>query len=207
MIKNIIFDVNEVLTRRLHDYKWSNNLLAEKYGVSLDKIGAFFDEFTRFGGTLHGMSIEEFWKMKTIDIYPVPLSAVVASAHRHKTDLVIDREMIDLLIKLQPNYRLFALTNTWNPGHAFKDELKQYFESFVQSCDINLQKPDRAIFQYMCDTYLLLPTETAFIDNRQENVDAACSFGMHAILFKTFTDLIESFCLLEVIKNKKVMLR
>ncbi len=186
-IKNIIFDVSEVLTKHVQGPEWSNRLLAEEYGVPFGKIQAFFNEFGRVGGKIHGMSIEEFWKIKTTSIDPIPLSGAIVCAKRYEEDIVVDEKMVELIKNLQNSYRLFALTNCWKPGHAFKKELEEYFESFVQSCDINLRKPDPTVYQYMCDTYNLKSTNTLFIDNKSENTEAAKKYGMHSIQFIDIT--------------------
>ena len=92
--KNIIFDVSEVLTKRLHDQKWSNQLLAEEYGIPLSQIEAFFEEFIRVGGRVQGMSVEDFWNIKTVNMGTIPLSALVLSTKRHENDLAVNEEMV-----------------------------------------------------------------------------------------------------------------
>lgn len=56
-------------------------------------------------------------------------------------------------------------------------------EGGIFSCDVNLLKPDQKIYQLLCETYDLVPEECLFIDDRQENVDAAIAFGMQAVRF------------------------
>src|SRR3989344_543159 len=129
------------------------------------------------------MRIEEFWNKKTVNLDPIPLSAVLASGQRYANDIVLNMDMVNVLEILQKKYRLFALTNTWRPGHPFKKDLEQYFEAFVQSCDIKLGKPDPKIFQYMLDTYNLEPDTTLFVDNSIENTNAARDRGMQVIHF------------------------
>ncbi len=199
-IKNIIFDVSEVLTMHQHDQSWSNQLLADEYGVPIEKIQAFFDEYIEAGRKVHGMRIEEFLDKRTVDLGPIPISAILASGQRYANDIVLNMEMIHVLEKLHKSYRLFALTNTWKPGHPFKKDLEQYFEAFVQSCDIYLSKPDPAVFQHMIDTYSLIPEETLFIDNRIENTAAAEKLGMKTIHFVGAEQCIEDLRKLGVLE-------
>ncbi len=196
IIKNIIFDVNDVLTMHLHDKEWSNALLAEESGVSLQTVKDFFEEYIAVGRKTFGLSLEDFWPKKTVDTGTMTLATIKKSAERYDKGIIINPEMVEMLKKLKPRYRLFALTNTWKPGHAFKKQLEQYFEAFVQSCDISLLKPDPAAFHYMLTTYDLLPAETLFIDNRIENVTAARTIGIHAFQFTTvdsFKDNLREF--------------
>ncbi len=202
IIKNIIFDVNEVLTRRLHADDWSNNILAKEYDVPLSQLHAFFHEFIAAGTKTQGMTIEDFWKIKTVNIDPIPLSAITLSAKRHEDDLVINNEMIELLKTLQSNYHLFALTNSWSTGKSFKESLAGYFEAYVQSFEISLSKPNPAIFQYMFNAYNLIPKETLFIDNKQRNIESARGAGMQTVLFTNFTRLKIELAQLAIIKLK-----
>ncbi len=195
-IKNIIFDVNDVLTMHRNGKEWSNTVLAEESGVSLQTVKDFFTEYIAAGRETFGLSLEDFWPKKTINTETITLATIKSSAQRYDEDIIVNSEMVEILKKLKPRYRLFALTNAWKPGHAFKNSLERHFEAFVQSCDINLLKPDPAAFQYMLTTYNLLPEETLFIDNRIENVTAARTIGIHAFQFTTvdsFTDNLREF--------------
>ncbi|MGN0295450.1 MAG: HAD family hydrolase [Lachnospiraceae bacterium] len=58
-----------------------------------------------------------------------------------------------------------------------------YMDGGVFSCDVKLMKPDQKIYQLLCEKYDLVPEHCLFIDDRQENVDAAVQFGMQAVRF------------------------
>lgn len=184
-IKNIIFDVSDVLTMHVNGQEWSNKLLAEEAGVPLELVNDFFTEYGKVGSKTHGMSLDEFWIKKTVDTGSMTLEAVKKAAQRHGENIVVNPNMVEILKKLKPHYRLFALTNVWNPGHVFRGQLEQYLEAFVQSSDIDLFKPDPKIFQYLLNTYNLKPEETLFVDDHIENVEGAQSVGINAFQFTT----------------------
>ncbi|OGY35182.1 MAG: hypothetical protein A3E36_00710 [Candidatus Andersenbacteria bacterium RIFCSPHIGHO2_12_FULL_45_11b] len=190
-IKNIIFDVSDVLTTYAHGPQYSNELLSEETGVSMDVIKDFFKEYIETGRKVQGLSFEEFWPTRTVDTKQLTLEDVKKSGKRHGDNIAINQQMTALLQTLRPTYRLFALTNAWKPGHPFKSKLESYFEAFVQSCDIHLWKPNRDVFEYMIETYNLTPQETLFIDNDLKNIEMAQQVGMHAIQFFTFEKLTE----------------
>ena len=58
----------------------------------------------------------------------------------------------------------------------------------VFSCYVHLLKPERAIYQKICDEYGLDPKECVFIDDREENVLAAEAFGMKGIFFTGYPE-------------------
>ena len=51
----------------------------------------------------------------------------------------------------------------------------------VFSCDVHLLKPDRAIYDCICQEYGLTPSSCAFIDDMKDNVEAARNLGLHGI--------------------------
>lgn len=61
-----------------------------------------------------------------------------------------------------------------------------YMDGGVFSCDVKLMKPDQKIYQLLCEKYNLTPECCLFIDDRQENVDAAVQFGMQAVRFEGY---------------------
>ncbi|GLU48081.1 HAD family hydrolase [Nocardiopsis ansamitocini] len=54
------------------------------------------------------------------------------------------------------------------------------FDAVFFSCDIGVCKPDPAIYQHALDALGSSPQETAFIDDREENVRAAAELGIVA---------------------------
>jgi putative hydrolase of the HAD superfamily len=59
--------------------------------------------------------------------------------------------------------------------------LKKIFSSFFSSCYLGLRKPEPAIFRRVLDILQCAPGEALFIDDRNENVEAARALGMQAI--------------------------
>ncbi|MBQ0078684.1 MAG: HAD family phosphatase [Eubacterium sp.] len=54
----------------------------------------------------------------------------------------------------------------------------------VFSCDVELIKPDPAIYHAIIDKYDLVPEECVFLDDKQENIEAALGVGMQGIVVK-----------------------
>jgi putative hydrolase of the HAD superfamily len=57
------------------------------------------------------------------------------------------------------------------------------FDALVISGEINKVKPDRAIYDYLLDTYALNPEECIFIDDNPANIAMAESLGITGYLF------------------------
>ncbi len=70
------------------------------------------------------------------------------------------------------------------------------FDVLVWSYQLGIAKPDAAIYRYALERLGTQPAETLFIDDKEENVDAAIALGMKGIIFSDVemlrTDLVKS---------------
>ncbi len=82
---------------------------------------------------------------------------------------------------------LFAITNFSDEFFApFREREAAMFDRFrdiVVSGTEKLVKPDPAIYHLALNRFGLKPDEALFVDDRQDNVDAAAAVGMHGVLF------------------------
>lgn len=82
---------------------------------------------------------------------------------------------------------LFAITNFsgefFPPFRAQEAHLFDRFRDIVVSGDEKCAKPDPAIFRLALDRFGLDANGTVFIDDRRDNVDAACALGMTGLHF------------------------
>jgi len=83
-------------------------------------------------------------------------------------------------------YHLYVLSNASKDFYNYFPRFARldYFDGVVVSADIHLIKPDAAIYHYLLETYHLVPEECLFIDDRQENVEAAKKLGIHGHVFQ-----------------------
>ncbi len=71
-----------------------------------------------------------------------------------------------------------------NEYRIAKFDLLDEFDAFFSSCYLGLRKPDRKIYQLALDVLQRDPEETVFIDDREENVAAAASLGIHGVRYE-----------------------
>jgi putative hydrolase of the HAD superfamily len=65
------------------------------------------------------------------------------------------------------------------------------FDHHTWSCELNIAKPDPAIYLHTCKKLGVTPEQSLFIDDKPENIAAAESVGMAAIQFSTVAALRE----------------
>lgn len=101
-------------------------------------------------------------------------------------DIPLDR--IDILKKLKKKYRLYVLSNT-NDIHvpAFNGivtkvcgelDIACFFDKVYFSHELQMRKPEPAIYEHVLKENSLKPEETLFIDDRYENIKAAEALGI-----------------------------
>jgi len=89
----------------------------------------------------------------------------------------------------------YVLATVNNESRAMNDYrlrkfgLSEFFTGFFTSCYLGVRKPDRRIYQIALDVLERDPEDVAFVDDRQENVAAAASLGIHGIRYQGSTQL------------------
>jgi putative hydrolase of the HAD superfamily len=107
--------------------------------------------------------------------------------------------MLDWQLKLKEAGLRTAILS--NMGDAVEENIEREldwlnrFDARIWSHRLKIAKPDPAIYVEMLRQVDVKPEESLFIDDKQENIDAALALGMHAVLFTTVeklrADLIE----------------
>lgn len=85
----------------------------------------------------------------------------------------------------EAGYGMYLLSNACNRFYDYfpREYEMDFFDGVMVSSTVHLIKPDTRIYELLCSTYGLRPEECVFIDDRPENVEAAESIGMRAIVF------------------------
>ena len=82
--------------------------------------------------------------------------------------------------------RIFAMSNISAPDYVVtRGKLADWsvFERVFTSADAGMRKPDLSFYKFVLDEIKAEPSSVTFIDDNIENVLAARSLGIHAIVF------------------------
>ena len=181
--KNIIFDVGDVLL----DYRWQQMLMdygldeSEAYRVGrelFDDPDGLWHEYD-LGVKSQEEIIQEFEQKHPKD------AEVIRWFISHGEYMHVARPAIWKLVHQlkEAGYHLYILSNY--PELLFKKHT-QYadfmddMEGMVVSYMLHVGKPERIVYQTLCDRYGLNKEECLFFDDRTENVQGAIDFGMRA---------------------------
>lgn len=107
----------------------------------------------------------------------------------------LDRELAGYAASLRPRYATAVLSNS--ADGARREEQARYgfaglFDTIIYSHEVGLAKPDRRIYALLCGELDVVPNELVFVDDLQENVDAAVQFGIHAVLHRSARQSIDA---------------
>ena len=95
---------------------------------------------------------------------------------------------VDSLKKLkQKGYKIYYLSNFHLAAFEYinnKYDLFKLFEGGVVSYKEKLLKPEKEIYEKILYRYSLEPGETLFIDDMEQNIEAAIKLGLKGIVLK-----------------------
>lgn len=137
---------------------------------------------------------------KELNISPRKTEESFNAAYENNT--IENIVLYDYILQLKnKGYKIGILSTQF---HLSKDILipKKYYKTFDSmeiSCDDKLRKPDVKAFELILQRLKVKPEEAVFIDDKEENIDAAEKLGMKAILFKDNKDF---FSCLDIIMIK-----
>ena len=177
MLKLYIFDMGGVVSLNTD----VGGEMAERLGLETGKLGGLRREeiVSLMAGTI---TAEEFWQRfsaksgKRVDedlwggyFQPRPNPEVIETIHALKTEA-----------------RVVVGTNTIQPHYLVHTKNRDYdiFDRVYASHQIGLGKPDPAFFTYILEREGYAPAETVFVDDAEENVEAARKLGIHGLLFE-----------------------
>ena len=104
----------------------------------------------------------------------------------------IDLTLTDFVTARRGRYRTAILSNAWLSARqlfGLYPAVQEAVEIWVISAEEGVAKPDAKIYQRTLARLAVEPSEAVFVDDFEENADAAQALGMHAIHFQSDTDI------------------
>lgn len=185
MIKNIIFDIGNVLA----DYRWKDYIA--ELGIAPEKrervanatsMGPYWCEMDR-----NVLSTEEVMQ-KCIELDP-EIEPEIRLFFKDRKRLVMEypyaREWVLSLKKR--GYGIFLLSNFSEYDFSYINTHYSFFgleDGKVISCYERVIKPDEQIYKILLNRYFLKPEECVFLDDSEKNIETARKLGIHGIVVK-----------------------
>ena len=191
MIKNLIFDVGDVLI----EYRWRDMMMDQGFTrEDTERIGGEIFEHPLWreldlGNLSQEEVIEGFqrefpadgdeiaWFLRHGELMNVPRPKVWEKVHQLK----------------EKGYKIYLLSNYSEElfrKHTREASFMDDIDGKVVSYEIHEGKPDEAIYRHLLDTYGLVASESMFFDDRAENVETARRLGIQAHVIQSQEQLL-----------------
>jgi len=184
MIRAVIFDFGNVICT-FDLSRFLDRVLQYTDRTMLDMMGdmpALSRASIRYESGL--MSSEEYFReISQIGNLRMPREEFVAAYSAIFTPIP---DVFMLIRSLKGLYKLGLLSNTneWHFLHSIRPlDVFPLFDAVTLSYEVRAMKPAPAIYGDMLRKLSVAPAECVYIDDLDENVEAASRLGMHALLF------------------------
>lgn len=197
----IVFDFGGVLTGE-QNREAVVSFICQSFSFSREEFEAINQEKRQ--AIKSGKTDEEFWisyAQKKGIVLPVGWTETFKSVM--KDAIGVNPKMYVLVDQLKKQQISVALLSNIDErlSKLIRDfGLYQPFEPCLLSCEIGFEKPNLKAYELLLKTLNLPANEVVFIDDRQENVDAAKIIGLDAILFISEQQLREELCIRGVLQ-------
>ena len=190
MIKNIIFDLSEVIISGYHGVE---KLLRKQYGISeqdFKEQKQLKNEF--FLDSMRGNLSEEEYLKELLQGMDWRISIdQLKTAIRQNLNQPVPGTM-EIVKELKGNYQLILLsdhTREWIKYIEENNKDLEIFEKKIFSYDIGAVKSDKQTFKIVLEQAGIVADETLFIDDYEKNVKNAEAVGIHGIVFENAEQL------------------
>lgn len=188
MIRNIIFDIGQVLV----SFRWKEFMddlgFTEEQKDRIGKAtveGPLWKEFDR--GILSFSEIVE----GCIQLEP-ELEEEIRLFYKDMSTIVKEFDYSETLLRglKEQGYQIYLLSNYGERNFSYIENKLRFFpyvDGQIISYRIQHIKPEPEIYQALLETYQLKPEESVFLDDVEENLKEAETFGIHTIHFTSLS--------------------
>ncbi|MBB6097018.1 HAD superfamily hydrolase (TIGR01509 family) [Deinobacterium chartae] len=188
-MRAITFDWGGVFTLGTFDGR-ATARVAERYGLDLEQVRvSYFRHIHRL--EVGEWSLPQFWEVFAAEI---GAQAPYAEFEELYLGSVLENPaMYDFLPTISPEYRVGLLSNNYPvvSDHLKKDPRWARFDAMVFSNEIGHKKPAPEAFLALAELLGVEPAQAVFVDDVQENLDAASQLGFATILYTTHERFLE----------------
>lgn len=185
MIKNIVFDMGNVLIRyNARDYVGLYVKDRKEGDYLCREIFQSVEWIMQDRGILKQEELYDKLCRKIPEQYH-PIMKVLIDNWHHEIPPYPEMEALIAALKEQ-GYKIYLLSNTSNMYFNFRKNIPalKYFDGEFVSCDYRLVKPDPKIYTTFTARYGLNPSECFFIDDNNANLEAALYMGWKGEVYR-----------------------
>ena len=183
-IHAVFFDLGGVIVRT--EYQAPRQHLAERLGIEYeDLVRLVFESETSRKASVGAISVDEHWTAVTRRLKR-PASEAKAIREEFFAGDIIDRGLINFVRSLRPQYKTGVISNAWLDlrDYIVEQKFDDAFDHMTISAEVGVMKPEAEIFHLALNQLGVSPTESVFVDDFMENIEACEALGMKGIYFR-----------------------
>lgn len=193
MIKNIIFDIGNVLLD-FNPEKYLDSLNFHKK-VKEELFKCIFK--SKYWGELDRGTLTDDEAIQLFCKASPKLNKEIKDIMSGWADILVPNyETVNIVKNLkEKGYKIFLLSNFHKKAFekvTLENDFFNLFDGKVISYETNLLKPEEEIYKKLLTTYNLKPEESIFIDDIKLNIEGAKKLGINGILFESAASLEET---------------
>lgn len=193
MIKNVIFDIGGVLM----NFKPYEAIKKFDYDLETrNKVYSIVYEDKRWSELDRGTLSNEAYLNSIIKENPNYTKQIQEVFNDFINEITPIYETVSFFKDLkQKEYKLYLLSN-FSSSYEMVEKKYPFLkmaDGKVISYSVKTIKPEKQIYEILLSKYNLIPNECVFIDDMQQNIEAAKELGINGIVFNSFEDTIKNF--------------
>lgn len=190
MIKNIIFDLGNVLVKYSPENFLGKYVKSENQEVFITNVFKSKEWLELDRGTLSYEDAIEIFSKRV----PEERESIERLFRENISSCISPiKENVEIMRNLKKNgYSVYILSNFHQPAFEYIKENWDFIREFdgdVVSCYYHYIKPERAIYETILNKYNLIPSETIFIDDVEANINGAKEVNIGGIHLPDFKNL------------------
>lgn len=193
MIKNVIFDIGNVILKFNRDYLLKHFYDGKDYDLLKSEL---FRDWEMLDEDKISLSDYEADALNRI---PKHLHLIAKSVlNNWEYFMHYNEGIVDLIRYLkEKGYKLYILSNMTK--HFIEKDYKfpifKEFDGIVYSASIKMVKPNTEIYEYILKKFNLKGEECLFIDDTKANLAEAARFGIDTFHYNSNTDELKNYIL------------
>lgn len=195
MYKNILFDIGNVLIK-LHPEQAFKKLANYMNPLTAMLIWAKKDEFMK--EMRRDQDLLETGKMTTRQFFSRLKGKIGLKMNLDEFEdawcsmFSLNEDVVKFAERLSENHKIYLLSNTneTHINHLFKEfPVFHFISGTALSHELGFLKPSPDFFKKAMESLEILPENSAFIDDNEENIKAAELFGIKSFKFENLEKL------------------
>ncbi len=191
MIKNVIFDIGNVILKFSRDFLLTSIYQGKEYDLLKEKLFANWEKLDE-----DLISLVEYEQEVLLSLPPHLRSYASAVLNNWEYFMTYTPGIRELIAELkQKGYNLYILSNMTRHfiEREYKFPILDLFDGIVYSAPIKMIKPNAEIYTYILEKFNLQAEECLFIDDTKANLAAAARFGISTFHFNDNVDELKRF--------------